>query len=150
MAIADAATLMAAFALGPGAFDSPMDPAVGVAGALYGNIEGGAATPIGSIAVTPADDFTVISIPLTALGVGYLNAFLGGPVILGGSVPSIVVPSGTPQQPFGFTSPVIPGIGPSVPKLEVTVVPEVSTSVLFVLGAAMLGACPACRMRWRK
>lgn len=147
MAIADVSTLMTAFGLGTGAFDMPIDPAVGVAGALYGNIEGGAATPIGSIAITPADDFTVISIPLTALGVGYLNAFLGGPVILGGSVPSIVVLSGTPQQPFGFTSPVIPGIGPSVPKLEVTVVPEASTTALIALGVVLLGGRAACRMR---
>jgi hypothetical protein len=138
MALGDAGALMGAHGMGPGAFDSPMDPAVGIASALYGNIEGGAGFLLGSKAITPADDMSVISIPLTALGVSYLNGFIGGPVILGGSVPSIVAPSGTPQQPFGFTSPMIPGMGPSVPKLDITVVPEPGTAVLLVVAAGAI------------
>jgi hypothetical protein len=138
-ALGDAGTLMAAHGAGPMAFDSPMDPAVGVAAALYGNIEGGAGTILGSLTITPADDSTVVTIPFTATGVGYLNAFLSGPVILGGSVPSIVTASGTPQQPFGLTAPALPGMGPSVPKLMVTILPEPSTIGLGIAGLAALG-----------
>jgi hypothetical protein len=144
-ALGDAGTLMAAHGAGPMAFDSPLDPAVGVAAALYGNIEGGAGTVLGSLAITPVDDFTIVAIPLTAPGVGYLNAFLAGPVIFGGSVPSIAIPSGTPQQPFGLTAPAIPGVGPSVPKLVVTVVPEPSTLILGIASLAVLGL-----VAWRK
>jgi hypothetical protein len=110
MALGDAGALMGAHGMGPGAFDSPMDPAVGIASALYGNIEGGAGFLLGSKAITPADDMSVISIP----------------------------PSGTPQQPFGFTSPMIPGMGPSVPKLDITVVPEPGTAVLLVVAAGAI------------
>ncbi len=40
----------------------------------------------------------------------------GGLVLLGGSVSSVVLP-GTPQQPFGFTGPDIPGGDPLTPTL---------------------------------
>jgi hypothetical protein len=148
MALADAGALLGASGMGPGAFDSPMDPAVGIAAALYGNIEGGAGGPIGSKSITPADDFTMVSIPLSLGGVTYLNGFLGGTVILGGSVPSIVVASGTPQQPFGFTSPSIPGVGPTVPKLIVSAVPEASSLLCLAVSAAAVGG--AMRARWRR
>jgi hypothetical protein len=139
MALADAGTLKAAHGMGTGAFDSPMDPAVGMAAALYGNIEGGAALPLASKTILPSDDFGMVSITLSPLGVAYLNGFLGGPVILGGSVPSIVTASGTPQQPFGFTAPMIPGAGSSVPKLVVTAVPEAG-AWLLVGGVVVVGA----------
>lgn len=138
-ALADAGALKAAHGVGTGAFDSPMDPAVGMAAALYGNIEGGAALPLASKTILPSDDFGMVSIPLSTLGVAYLNAFLSGPVILGGSVPSIVTGSGTPQQPFGLTAPMIPGVGPSVPKLVVTAVPEAG-AWLLVGGVVVVGA----------
>jgi hypothetical protein len=149
IALSDAGFLMGASGAGPSAFDAPTDMAVGVAMALYGNIEGGTGSPIGSLALTPADDFTTVSIPLSALGVTYLNGFLGGTVLLGGSVPSIVVASGDPQQPFGFTAPVIPGTGPTVPKLIVTAVPEASSLLFVAVGAAMVGS-GAMRARWRR
>jgi hypothetical protein len=138
MALGDAGALMAAHGMGPGAFDSPMDPAVGIASALYGNIEGSPSPPIGSKSITSADDMSVISIPLSSAGVSYLNGFLGGPVILGGTVPSVVAPAGTPQQPFGFTSPMIPGTGPSVPKLDLIVIPEPASVLLFVVAAGAI------------
>jgi hypothetical protein len=136
-ALGDAGALMMAHGVGPGAFDSPMDPAVGIAGALYGNIEGGAGAPIGAKVILPADDFTLVSIPLSPLGVAYLNTFLAGPVLLGGTVPSIIAPSGTPQQPFGLVAPIIPGMGPTVPKLEVTLVPEPSTLLMCATAIAI-------------
>jgi hypothetical protein len=145
-ALGDAGMLMAAHGMGPGAFDSPMDPAVGVAAALYGNIEGGAGAPIGAKVILPTDDFTLVSIPISPLGVTYLNTFLAGPVLLGGTVPSIIAPSGTPQQPFGFVAPIIPGMGPTVPKLEVTLVPEPS-SWLLCLAAVVTVAVVGLRRR---
>jgi hypothetical protein len=149
IALADAGALLGAFGAGPSAFDSPMDPAVGIAGALYGNIEGGTGSPIGSKTITTADDLTMISIPLSVTGVTYLNGFLGGVVFLGGSVPSIVVGTGTPQQPFGFTSPVIPGSGPTVPMLLVSAVPEASSLLCVAVGAAVVGG-RAVRARWAR
>ncbi|MFO0946262.1 MAG: hypothetical protein U1D30_09990 [Planctomycetota bacterium] len=101
------------------------------------------------MAITSADDFTLISIPLTPLGVAYLNGFLGGIVILGGSVPSIVAASGSPQQPFGFTAPAIPGPGPSVPILEITVVPEASTTVLLAVAMSVLLATRVLAAYWK-
>jgi hypothetical protein len=80
----------------------------------------------------------LISIPLSSAGVSYLNGFLGGPVLLGGTVPSIVAPAGTPQQPFGFTSPMIPGMGPSVPKLDLIVIPEPASGLLIVVAAGAI------------
>jgi hypothetical protein len=147
MALADAGALLAASGLGTGAFDSPADPAVGIAGALYGNIEAGTGSPIGSKAITSADDDTMISIPLSLTGVTYLNGFLGGVVFLGGSVPSIVFADGTPQQPFGFTAAEIPGSGPTVPMLIVTAVPEASSLLCVAVGAAV-GGGRAMRARW--
>lgn len=140
MAIGDMMTLKTANTMGPTFFDSPADPAVGVAMALYGNIEGGAGSPLAAYAFTPADDFSTVTIPLSPGGVAYLNGFLGGPVALGGSVPTIVTGSGTPQQPFGFTAPMIPGMDPSVPVLSVTLVPEPATYALAAVG--LVGLAP--------
>jgi hypothetical protein len=137
-ALGDAGALLSGHGMGPGAFDSPMDPMVGIGAALYGNIEGGAGAVIASAVITTLDDGTTLSIPVTPMGIGYLNSFLAGTVILGGSVPSIVAPDGTPQQPFGFTAPAIPGSGPSVPKLVVTLVPEPSTFVIGGIGLVSL------------
>jgi hypothetical protein len=120
---------------------------VGIAAALYGNIEGGTGIPIASLAISSLDDFTTLSIPLSPMGVSYLNTFLAGPVILGGSVPSISVPSGTPQQPFGFTAPEIPGSGSSVPKLVVTLVPEPSSFVLAAFALVAVAIVIASRQK---
>jgi hypothetical protein len=136
-ALGDAGMLKMSHAAGPTAFDSPMDPAVGVAAALYGNIEGSAAV-FASVPITTLDDGSLVEIPLSAGAVGYLNGFLAGVVLLGGSVSSIVPASGTPQQPFGLVAPMIPGSGPTVPKLEVTLVPEPSTLVLLASASALV------------
>jgi hypothetical protein len=148
-ALGDAGALKAAHGAGPGAFDSPGDMAVGIAAALYGNIEGGAGFVLGSKAITPADDGLVVSIALSPLGVAYLNGFMGGPAILGGSVPSIMLAAGTPQQPFGLTAPIIPGSGPTVPKLDVTVIPETTSLLLVGVVAVMTGGGAVCA-RWRR
>ena len=136
-AIADTSFLLAENGVGPTAFDSPMDPAIGVAMALYGNLAGGPPTPLGSTSVSAADDATILSIALDPAGVGFLNSFLGGIVVIGGSVPT-AVGTGTPQQPFGFTAPDIPGGDPLTPSLVLTLVPEPGTATLIALGLMAL------------
>lgn len=135
-ALGDAGFLMSAHAAGASAFDDPGDLAIGVAMAMHGNIAGGTG-PLGVAAITPADDGTILSIPFTPAGVAHLNGMLGGMAILGGTV-TTATPPGTPQQPFGFTGPDIPGGDPLIPYLEVTYVPEPASSLLLALGGLLL------------
>ena len=137
-AISDTMFLLAENGVGPGAFDDAADPAISVATALYGNIAGGPVTPLGSTVITSADDSTTLTIALDPAGVAFLNTFLGGIVVIGGSVSS-VIPPGTPQQPFGFTGPDIPGVDPLTPTLDITLVPEPGTAILVAMGLTVLG-----------
>ncbi len=110
---------------------------------LYGNLAGGPSTPLGSVSISAADDSTTLSIPLDPGGITYLNDFVGGAVMIGGSVPTALPKGGpldTPQQPFGSTGPDIPGGDSLTPKLVLTVVPEpgsltLVTCALFGLNA---------------
>lgn len=135
-ALGDAGFLMSEHAAGPSAFDGPGDMAIDVAMAMYGNIAGGAG-PLGVAAITAADDGTILSIPLMPAGIAYLNSMLGGMAILGGTV-TTAPPPGTPQQPFGFTGPDIPGGDPLTPYLEVTYVPEPASLASLAIGALAL------------
>ncbi len=145
-AIADADALLTGNSVGSTEFDDALDPLISVASALYGNIESGPAI-LGSAVVSSDDDGTTLSIPIVDLG--YLSAHLGGPIFLGGTVSGIIPADGTPQQPFGFTGPDIPGGDPLTPTLILTFastsVPEPST---LALGAIVLAAiCMARRRR---
>ena len=120
------------------AFDAPPDRAIGVAGARCVKLAGGPPTPLGSTSISAADDGTTLSIALDAAGVGFWNGFLGGVVVIGGSVPT-VVGTGTPQQPFGMTGPDIAGGDLLTPSLVLTLVPEPGTGTLVVLGLLALG-----------
>ena len=72
-------------------FDSPMDPLVGMAASLYTKLAIG--MPLGFSFVSPADDGTIKSVPLSPAGVGYLNTFLGSKVILAGFLPTAMPPA---------------------------------------------------------
>ncbi len=135
-AAADAAFLLTESTVGSIAFDDAGDPAIGVAMALYGNIEGGTGGPIGTTVISSAEDTSTISIAVDA---AFLNLFLGSTVVIGGSVSSIVG-TGTPQQPFGLTDIDIPGGDPLTPALELTLVPEPGTALLLGLGLTGLAA----------
>ena len=157
LALADADFLLASNAIGSSEFDSPGDPAVGMAAALYGNIEGGAGGPLATAIITPADDISTILIPFAPPGLAYLNSFVGSRVIIGGSVPTIDLGSGAPQQPFGFTDVDIAGGDPLSPKLVLTfdspppppgAIPEPSTFTLALMGMLML-SCHGRRRRRR-
>jgi len=136
-AISDTSFLLSENAVGPTAFDDAADPAIGVATALYGNLAGGPSTPLASTSISAADDATTLSIALDPAGVGFLNGFLGGIVVLGGSVPT-AIPPGTPQQPFGLTGPDIPGGDPLTPSLTLTFVPEPGLAPLVALALSGL------------
>jgi len=149
-ALSDATMLLIGNGIGPSEFDEPTDPLVGVAGALYGNIEGGTGSVLGTAVISSADDGSAIEIPLAPPGIGYIESFLGGPLFLGGSVSSIDTADMT-EQPFGGVEPDIPG-DVLVPELEITfasqaVIPEPSTLTLAVLGLLSLGRTTQRRRR---
>lgn len=144
-ALADSTFLELANSIGPGEFDDAGDPAIPVAASLYGNIEGGIGTLLASEVITSAVDDSLITIDLLPAGVDYLNIMSGGVVMLGGSVSSIAPGLGTPQQPFGFTGPDIPGGDPLTPMLVLTTAeapgapaPLPATLLLMLVGLAGL------------
>ena len=118
-------------------FDTPTDPLVVAAGLLYTKLTDGPFLG-GIILLAPADDGKFVDISFTPSGLAYLNSFLGGTVILGGKVPTVVPPA-SPQQPFGFTgADSFPGS--KTPKLTVGTVPEPSTWLSLAAGAFFLAA----------
>jgi len=144
-AVSDADLLLAKNGVGSTEFDESTDPAIGVATALYGNLAGGPPTPLGSVSISAADDSTILLIPLDPGGITYLNDFVGGAIVIGGSVPTVVLP-GTPQQPFGGTGPDIPAGDPLTPKLVLTVVPEPGSLTLVTCALFGLNALRRRRM----
>lgn len=132
-ALADIAALTASTVAAD--FDTPADPLVGVAAALYTKLGAG---PLiyGSAVVSPADDGTFLSIAVTPDGLGFLNAHLGGTVVLGGLL-ATATPPASPQEIFGFTGPTGPA-DPMMPALTVTTVPEPATLGLLSLAALAL------------
>jgi len=118
-------------------FDSIGDPLVTAASTLYSKIADGPLF-LGGMVLTSAEDDSFVEITLTPSGIGYINTFLGGKLMLGGKVPSAVPPD-SPQQPFGLTGPDIGGGDPKTPTLTITTVPETCSAV--VLGSlCLLGA----------
>ena len=119
---------------GPDAFDMPDDPMVMAASDLYALLGDG--VPLAAITTSSDDDGTYLMIDFTPAGVEYLNMFLGGPVILAGSLPT-VDGIDTTELIFGFTGPDITGFGGGspefIPKLTVTTIPEPSAGILFAV-----------------
>lgn len=139
-ALADADALGAPGTV-PGDFDSPADPLVGMAAALFTKIPPFPGPPmLGGAMISAGMDGTIISIALTPEGVGFLNSHLGERVILGGTCPTAEPgpghpPPDSPQQPFGFTGVDIPGGSPLAPKLSLTTVPAPGAAgLLLALG----------------
>jgi hypothetical protein len=148
-ALTDIDALAAGNLVGSTEFNEPSDLLIGVAGALYGNIEGFSGLPLASAVISSADDSTTLSIPIDLPGIAYLNDFSGGPVVLGGVVSTVVLGGlpDFPQQPFGGTGPDIPGGDPLTPKLVLTIVPEPTTALLLASGLAGLAATALRRRR---
>ncbi len=118
-------------------FDDPSDPLVMSAAMLYAKLADGPMF-LGGIVISSAADDSFIDITFTPAGLTYLNSFLGGTLILGGSVPGTLPhsPPDSPQQPFGFTGPdSFPGS--KTPTLTITTVPEPSVAILLCLAGAM-------------
>jgi hypothetical protein len=118
---------------------------------LYGRI---ADVPMsfGDITVSSADDGTIVIVPLNSFGISYLNTYLGGKVVLGGSLSTLNGSLGPDEVMFGFTAPLIPGVvspdpiipSPTpIPLLALTVsIPEPTTLLLsavsIVIGTGIL------------
>ena len=130
---------------GPADFDSPADPLVMAAATLYTLLGDGALT-LGSIVLTSADDDSFVEIAFGPAALAYLSAFAGGPVVIGGLVPSAEPPA-FPQQPFGFTGPAIPVGDPKTPLLVVTTIPEPAAAALWFAGLLALAAAARRRRR---
>ena len=149
-AISDAMALAGGNAIGSSEFDDPTDPLIGVAATLYGNIASGPPAPLASTVIDATIDDSILSIPL--LDVAYLNAHLGGLLIIGGTVPTALPADGSPQQPFGFTGPDISGAlgaGTPIPTLTITIVdpppPGVPVPATLMLILAGIGGLVCCR-----
>ncbi len=133
-------SLLASHFIGSTEFDGPADPAITKAMELHGLLADGPL--LGGIMVSAGLDDTTLSIPILP---GYVSAFLGTRLVLGGKVLTVFPPDGTPQQPFGFTDFDVPGAGPLVAKLVLTTldstgtVPEPSTAALAIVGLLSLG-----------
>lgn len=112
-------------------FDSIGDPLVTAASTLYGKLADGPLF-LGGAVLTSADDDSFIDITLTPSGIDYINAHLGGKLVLGGKVPSVIPPD-SPQQPFGLTGPDIAGGDSKTPTLTLTTVPEVPSAVIATI-----------------
>lgn len=142
-ALSDAMMLMTANGIGSSEFDSPSDPMISIASALYGNIEMGASTILASTTVTAADDGTTLAIAFDPLGLDYLEVFSGGMLFLGGSV-STNSGGAAVEQPFGGVAPGIPasppGSDPSVPMLIVTTVPEPGAGLILASSALLFAS----------
>ena len=136
MAMIDELLFLNTFA-GASAFDDPLDPGVTVGSMLYPVLADGPLV-LGSYVASPADDGGFVTIPITPGGLGYLDLFSGGPLVLSGTLPTAVGPPDPEVQLiFGFTGPDIPGGDPLTPVLEVTFVPE-ANGVLFLISSFTL------------
>ncbi len=128
------------------ALPAPLDPsAVALAIGLYTAITDtlGGLPDFGMASISAVDDGTPVSIPMTAEGVGYLNAGLGGLVVLGGELPSATPPVPIPQSVFGFTAPFF---STPTPTLMITTATPAGVPTLpgpwlagFVLALGLLG-----------
>lgn len=121
-------------------FDDPGDFAIAVASSLYMKLGEGLAI-LATVDVTHAMDDSFLMITFTPAGIAHLNGLrlAGGPVVLGGMVTTADTVLGTtPQQPFGFTGPDIPGGDPKTPMLILTTVPEPSGYLLMLAGLGLV------------
>ena len=132
-AIFDADFLLVENGVGPSAFDDPGDPAIGVAMASYRNLTAG--PMVGSATVAMIDEDMDLMIPIAP---GFLNGFLGGPVVIGGELSSLTA-TGTPEAIMGFTGPDIPlGLAdPLTPSLVLTLIPEPVSTALALLAVGL-------------
>ena len=123
---------------GPDAFDMPDDPMVIAAADLYSLLGDG--TPLAGITTSSDDDGTFLTIDFTPAGIDYLNMFLGGPVLLAGSLPSVDGVD-TTELIFGFTGPDVTGFGGGspefIPNLTVSTIPEPGTCILVLCGSVI-------------
>jgi hypothetical protein len=120
----------------PADFDDASDPFVMGAKDLYMKLADGPLV-LSSATLSPADDGTTIAMPITPGGLGYLNLFVGGPLVLGGKL-TTAPPPDTPQSVFGYTGPAIPMGDPLTPMLMITYVPEPGTCTLALLAGVFV------------
>lgn len=131
----------------PSVFDEASDPLIGAAAGLYAGLGDGVV--LGSVDITAADDDTVLAIVLSPAGLGYINGFLGGALVLAGALSTAPAPD-FPQLVFGFTGPDIPGGDPLTPMLDIMTEPVVDMpepgSVVIML-SGLIAFCGLRRYR---
>lgn len=150
---------MTSFASGLTAIYDIGDPgSLGSAMTIYSILDSGPGG-FGTATVGESDEDSMISLPIAAPGLGYLNMFAGGPTVLTGAVSTLDLGDATDEVVFGFTAPLISGVvspDPDIPESLVTptpvlmleVVPEPALGTLALVGAAfMLRRRSRCRRR---
>ncbi len=123
----------------PSEFDTPTDPLVLDAKALYMMLAP-PGPPLASKIVSPLDDGTIMSLTFTGPGLAFLNSHLGTKILLGGFLPTAMPPMPLPQSIFGFTGPDIDAGDMLTPTLELdVVVPEASSALCVGVGLMLMG-----------
>ena len=123
-------------------------PELGAAIGIYGALGSGPGG-FGSLVVAEADEDSMMTIPISGAGLGYLNAFAGGPTVLTGEVTTLDLGDGIDEVVFGFTAPLITGVvspdpaipGPEItptPMLVIEVIPEPTVGSLILMGLALM------------
>lgn len=123
---------------GPFDYDEAIDPLVMLADGLYDALGDGPLV-LATATMSAADNGTVLALAFTPGGLGYLNSFIGGSVVLAGSLPSATPPVPLPQEVFGYTDPDIPGGDPATPMLSLTTIPVPASLWLFASALGLLG-----------
>ncbi len=131
-------SLVGALASGssPADFDETTDPLVLDAATLYGGLADSSFI-LASASIDDSMDDSFIELTFTGDGLTYLNFLKGGFVPLGGMVSTVDLGDGTPQQPFGFTGPDIPGGDPTTPLLTLATIPEPGSALVMLLALAL-------------
>ncbi|NNC92976.1 MAG: hypothetical protein HKN80_10840 [Acidimicrobiia bacterium] len=131
-----------------GIYDIGLAPTLAFATDIYTGLGSGPGG-FGSIVVSDSDEDSMLTIPITPAGVGYLNTFAGGPTVLAGEVATLDLADGIDEVVFGFTAPLITGVvspDPVIseamitptPVLMLEVIPEPTVGSLVLLGLVLM------------
>lgn len=145
---ADPTETYALFDVSTAFFDTPLPGGNYVAGYGIGSLAGqaifsdlGSGASYGATTVSLADNGHFVEISLNAAGLAALNAS-GGLFAVGGAITTL---DGLVNKESLFVSAFLSSVGPNVPQLVISSVPEPSASLLLLAGLGLVGWAARCR-----